>query len=106
MTLPWGWISAFALSVLVVSNAASVRWGYSLGEGAAEARHARAVARLESDLQEATDEARRETAARLNAERDRNELIAELNRQGDSDAGASRSTLPSSSVRRIDPIGR
>ena len=104
--LPWGWISAGLLSVLVISNAASVRWGYGLGEDAEKARNAAAVERLERELQDVTTEAREAEAARLDAERERNDLLAELDRQGDADAGASRSVLPAGSVSRINAIGR
>lgn len=106
MNLPWGWISAFALSVLVISNAASVRWGYGLGEDAAEARHQIAVERLEADLRDVTNEALDAEVARLKAERERNDLLAELDAQGDAADGAGRPALGAGSVRRIDAIGR
>ena len=105
MSLPWGWISAFALSVLIISNAASVRWGYGLGEDAADARHTAAVAKLESDLREVSNQVLDAEVARLKAERERNDLLAELNAEGDASPDAGSIALPSRSVSRINAIG-
>jgi hypothetical protein len=106
VTLPWGWIIALSLSVAVATNAASLRWGYTLGRDAETARNLLAVQALEADLAGVTARANQAEADRLQIERERNDLLADLDAQGNAADGANRVVLPADSVSRINAIGR
>lgn len=79
--------------------------GFNTGSGAAELRHARALAEVQADLAKVTDAARDAEAARLEAERERDDLQRELDEATAADPDAGRHAVSADGMRRINAMG-